>query len=118
MINQRQRSSGGSVASPPAGATREQLAHQVFGEFKLFKEQQQAIPMRLQVNHRRRIHGEYGWSSSELLSSLFLNNKVQLEFPLLTVQMDIAVTRITILTSLLETNCILTRKRASILLET
>uniref|UniRef100_A0A183C7H5 DFDF domain-containing protein n=1 Tax=Globodera pallida TaxID=36090 RepID=A0A183C7H5_GLOPA len=47
-------------SSPPAAVARAPLAHQAFGEFKLFKEQQQAMPMRLHVNHRRNVRGEFG----------------------------------------------------------
>ncbi|KAI3413815.1 hypothetical protein GPALN_011297 [Globodera pallida] len=54
------RHSPPNSSSPPAAVARAPLAHQAFGEFKLFKEQQQAMPMRLHVNHRRNVRGEFG----------------------------------------------------------
>ncbi|KAL3083986.1 hypothetical protein niasHS_008858 [Heterodera schachtii] len=51
-------------------STSAPLNHKTFGDFKLFsREQQQAVPMRLQLNnHRRNIHGPTGMPAVDCLN--------------------------------------------------
>ncbi|KAL3085651.1 hypothetical protein niasHT_037392 [Heterodera trifolii] len=68
----RKRLSPLNTFSPIATTTSTSapLNHQTFGDFKLFsREQQQAVPMRLQLNnHRRNIHGPTGMPAVDCLN--------------------------------------------------
>lgn len=83
--------------SPPETPPTIPLAHQAFGEFKLFKEQQQATPMRLQMGQSRNIHSEIGLDLCHYFhlhhTPVLILFKVQLGFRLLIVPMVIVATQ-------------------------